>query len=275
MELRNGITHAGAIKAIQACCNSSTTLQHHEHHVARSRYLRWVDETDRQLRNIFVDSTQSEALYTVRYWYLAEGRDLILPSGHVDWGPLVREQEVQVERLWELTARMKALSERVEGPGAINVLDANAYIEATMFDQVDWRTELGEEQVRLVLPYAVLVELDEKKHDRNERVSRRAYKVVRALDQYIPQLAKGGRAEIRARVTIELLPEERGHRRAPITDQEIVDQAVLLSQYSGRPVQIITDDRHMRLRALSYGLDVWPIPDRLLLERNRPKPDGS
>jgi hypothetical protein len=62
----------------------------------------------------------------------------------------------------------------------ILMLDTNAFMHSRLFSEVDRPGKFGAEQVRLVLPLLVLDGLDDKTFSPDNRLSKRADKVLRA-----------------------------------------------------------------------------------------------
>jgi predicted ribonuclease YlaK len=88
--------------------------------------------------------------------------------------------------------------------------------------------------VRLVVPLLVLDELDDKTFSANNRLSKRADKVLREFDRFMDQVVESGTAEIRPTVTLEVLLDEDDHRRRTNADTELLDRAEFLYQIRRR-----------------------------------------
>ena len=62
--------------------------------------------------------------------------------------------------------------------------DTNALMHYTRFDQFDWRTRLKVPQVRLIIPVAVVSEIDNKKYARRAEFWDRARDLLGLIDLY-------------------------------------------------------------------------------------------
>ena len=151
--------------------------------------------------------------------------------------------------------------------------DTNALLHYTRFDQLNWPKVVQEPPVRLVIPVAVIDELDDKKYARREEFQQRARELLALIDRVTASPADGC-LEIGASVTVEVLPGERGHRRMPSNDQEILERCEFLQQMSGNPVMLITGDSGMRIKARSRGISAFKLPEDCLLPRHKRQAAG-
>lgn len=71
-------------------------------------------------------------------------------------------------------------------------------------------------------------------------------------------------------VTLEILFDPSGHVRSPISDDEIVERAVLVQALAGREVTLLTYDTGQSTRARAAGLTVIKLSKDLGSE-----PDGT
>ncbi|MCW2890412.1 MAG: hypothetical protein JWL58_7274 [Streptosporangiaceae bacterium] len=266
VHIRGNYSLAGVIKQLESISQAAEDLSAEvDRPQGKWRFLNWADAAERQLRRYLVDPSWADGFITPRYMHLHQDRDG-LGKDWATFNVLLRaEIDFQHERMIGLMAAMKELSGIAQRPGEIAVLDTNAYLHATPFEQVEWCKELQRKPVRIVLPVEVLSELDKVKYMKGDR-SDRADKVLKVLDGY-PDLFEQKAAVVRQNVTIEVFAFEDGHRRAENMDEEIIGRALLLQQAADRPVTVVTDDRSMRVRAGVRGLQVWPIPDHLLLRK--------
>lgn len=67
-------------------------------------------------------------------------------------------------RLGEVRERLRALTQLGDRPGHICIPDTNALLRYTRFDQLPWAERVHAALVRLVIPIAVIDELDAKKY---------------------------------------------------------------------------------------------------------------
>ena len=262
MQLQEGITADQAIRALDQLVVDLENLRAMGGvpvDIAPDRYLGWVADAGRTLRNLFVDPDAAATLrHTPRYALVRQLET---------WSPrplelINSEIEARAARLRELTAQLRSLKALADQPGAIVMPDTHVWLHYSRFDQVDWREIVGTETVQLVLPMPILEELDEKTYARRADLRRRAEKLLAALDPLVDR-APAGPVAVGEGVTLEVLPDGLADRGLPGQDAEILAAARSLQQAAGRPVTIVTGDRSMRVRAKGYGLAVCAMPDRL------------
>ena len=240
-----------------------------------------VADTEVRLREIFSDAGTEDPLLGRGYWHICStsSSDKRLMSR------LVRE-ELRFQagypgilndsggRLGEVRMRLRALTRLGDRPGNICVPDTNALLHYTRFDQLPWSDRLQTAPVRLVIPIAVVDELDAKKYARREEFQQRARELLALIDRYVTASPLDGYVSVQSDVTVEVLPDEAGHLRAVSNDQEILDRCDLLHQATGSKVTLITGDSGMRISAQARGIDVLKLSDDDLLPRHRQEPSS-
>ena len=271
MRLREGFTAADSIKALDLLIQEAGNI--HIDDQAKRKYLAWVDTAEYKLREIFPDDTIADGLLTRRHERI--DRDYSHPPTQGLNIALQAEMAKQRARLNEMIMRLKKLAVLADRPGEPVILDCNVFMHCQMFNEVDWRREIGHDHTRIILPVAVIDELDKMKYMERGNRQDRARKVLKALDRYLPALEADGIAGIRTKTTLEILVDEPGHQRLRDSDSEIIDRGVLLRQAMGKPVLMVTNDRGMRVKAHARGLSVWPVPEHLLVPSATPAaPEG-
>lgn len=162
----------------------------------------------------------------------------------------------------ELTA-LKKLADRVGSPV---VLDTSALMQGKSFLTFDWHSldpALAGGQVRLVVPLIVVEELDDLLHDRDGARRQKARTVTRALwELHRDKPTEPSPLPDRPGVTIEVLPEGDWHQRRPDNDAEIIDQALMLYELTGRAVFLASCDLRQLYRAAVPGLPAILMPPR-------------
>ena len=139
--------------------------------IHQNSFLGWIGSTEAQLRNVFIDPSTWEHLYSERYWRI---RDLMQESPRAI-ELINNEANHQAEWLDELADRMKKLADRLEAaPGQLTVLDTHVLLHFEPPNQIPWPEIVGSPQVRLVLPLRVIEELDEKKYTARDNLADRA-----------------------------------------------------------------------------------------------------
>ena len=135
---------------------------------------------------------------------------------------------------------------------------------------MDWPDRLRVAQVRLIIPMAVVTEIDNKKYARRTEFWDRARDLLALIDSYADKSADGYTA-VRAGVTVEIMADEPGHARLPDTDQEIIDRCDLLHAVTGETVTLITGDSGARISARVAGMSVFKLSRDDMLPRYRPE----
>ncbi len=223
----------------------------------RGKYLDWVERCEGQLRNVFDDPRPAEGLLTERYWRVAELAVVDRQAQIIG-----SEIRVQVARLSGLAAELEGYRALRERPGEPCVLDTSVLLNYQVIDKVRWREVVGADPARLVIPQAVLDELDDKRYLGRADVKDRARSAVRPLDELQGQFESRGFAALSDGTTVEYL-KDGGEPRHANPDEQILDRAAFLAQVTGRTVGVITGDRGMRVRATGRdGLRAILMPSR-------------
>ena len=280
MQLRRGVTVRQAIQVLEERISDSQQASASNAsgpEIKRQVYLNWVDTTQKHLRTVFSDTDLEDSLLGRGYWHIcglssesAErllnrliGEELIFqvgyPSINGDLGG----------RFGEAAARLRALVRLTDRPGRICVPDTNALLHYTRFDQLPWASRMQLALVRLVIPLAVVDELDGKKYARREEFQQRSRELLTLIDRYVTASSPDGYSQVREGITVEILPDEPNHLRMASNDQEILERCEFLQQATGTPTVLITGDSGMRISAQARSIDVFKLADSDLLQRHR------
>jgi rRNA-processing protein FCF1 len=282
MRLRHGVTVASAINALVERISDSQAARLHDGsppEAKRQLYLNWVDTTQWHLRTIFLDSELEDSLLGPGYWHICDAsmhpglltrlinEELVFQVGHPgitgDLGG----------RLGEVLTRLRALTWLASRPGRICVPDTNALLHYTRFDQLPWSERMNTALVRLVIPLAVVDELDNKKYARREEFQQRARELLTLIGRYVTDLPDGY-SQVREGVTVEVLADEPDRLRMSSNDQEILDRCEFLNQVTESPVTVITGDSGMRITAQTRGINVFNLSTADLLPRHTQQQAG-
>jgi rRNA-processing protein FCF1 len=289
MRLRHGMTVEQAIQALAQIIQESLqprniATQPPDLRVKLNSYLNWVNSAQARLRSVFADTELEDLLLARAYWHVSMSS--IPPSPEL--GRLVDEELIFQAghpgvigdgggRLGDAADRLRGLRRLADRPGRICVPDTNALLHYTRFDQLPWPQRIGQVVVRLIVPLAVVDELDNKKYARREEFQQRARELLTLIDRY-ETAAPDAYAQLRQGVTFEVLPDEPGHVRAASTDQEILERCEFLTQVTGSPVTLVTGDSGVRINARARGVDnVIKLGEEDLLSRLRApqQPDAT
>jgi rRNA-processing protein FCF1 len=280
MRLRHGATVEQAIQALDQVIQESLQPrniagQAHDLRVKLNSYLNWVNGAQVRFRLVFADTELEDSLLARAYWNVSMSS--IPPSPEL--GRLVDEELIFQAgnpgvpgdgggRLGQAADRLHGLRRLADRPGRIFVPDTNALLHFTRFDRLPWPERTGQHVVRLIVPLAVIDELDNKKYARREEFQQRARELLTLIDRY-ETAAPDAYAQLHQGVTFEILPDEPGHFRAASTDQEILERCEFLAQVTGLPVTLVTGDSGVRINARARGIDVIKLGEEDLLPRLR------
>jgi rRNA-processing protein FCF1 len=231
----------------------------------RDGYLDWVHQTEITLRELFEEPNLLE-LHTERYWRISEIRDSLARP----WDLLRAEADVQAARLNALADEIDETANRFGSRGALFAIpDTNVFMHFHLFDVLPWRDILGAERVQIVVPIAVIEELDHLKIARENRVRRRAQKTLMRLDPYLD-----GRAKLEEGVTLEVLLDSNPDRRVA-ADTRILNTCRMIAAAGADRVVVVTGDTAMRVRAHAMGLTAVVMPEDLRLPLDGDATDGG
>jgi hypothetical protein len=237
----------------------------------RSEYLAWIEAVELCLRDLTVDPTLVDALFTSRHWRI---RSIESDPQHVSDPrpyPLIEHEVRQQQEL--LRALIDDLQERIRrlsASGHITVLDANVLLHHQLPSQIPWPSVVGRPSVRLVVPLRVIEEIDAKKYAKASDLAQRARDLLPKLEGLLG--GSGTRGALDAATTIEV-PILAGPRYRPDdADEEILHTCRELAQFCGGPVTLVTGDTAMRLRAQAESLIVVKPPDSYARVRGSARP---
>jgi rRNA-processing protein FCF1 len=277
MHLRHGVNVEQAIQALSEIITESQQPRNMGHAELRPKlnaYLNWVYSAQTRLRLLFSDTELEDSLLARAYWHVS--MSTVPPSREL--GRLVDEELVfqaghpgiagDTGRLGEAADRLRQWRRLAERGGMICVPDTNVLLHYTRFDQLPWRERVGQPAVRLIIPLAIIDELDNKKYARREEFQQRAREMLALIDRY-ETAAPDAYVSLQEGVTFEILPDEPGHFRAARTDQEILERCEFLTQVTGTPAILVTGDSGVRINARARGIEVIKLGEDDLLPRFR------
>jgi len=222
-------------------------------HEVLNNYLRWTEDAAGQLGNVLPRSTVTDLLHTPAYWHFrgADGtQPRLIPA-------LLRELDTQKATLEEIAAGLVAAEIRWAGglgeAYTIAVPDTTMFLNGDApFEDIDWRQVTNSRpSVRVVVPLAVVDELDRLKRQGNNTTSKLARYSINWLDEHLP-FAVDQRTRLATegiyKTTIEVLVEDTP-RRLPDADLSIIASAQQLGTLAGAPTTLVTRDLGMALRA--------------------------
>ncbi|MGW2116025.1 PIN domain-containing protein [Streptomyces zhihengii] len=277
-----GASRDNVLKALNAQRTALSNLQSSHPGTAYKwlvAYLRWAAEAARHLRNQLRDSDIDRLVLTRRYDALLAGASSGLAGSHQQGflnDLLNLEFSHRLEDFDEAIKSLRGRMEHFDERGLLVVADTSVYIKhAAKLEEWDLRDMCGarDESLHLMLPMAVVDELDNLKQSKDKQTRWRAGYSLAVLERL---LAKGVRAPVlmeadasalasggvpRGRVTIEILYDPPGHVRLPISDDEIIDRSLAVQPVAGRPVRLMTYDTGQSMRGREAGLQVSKLQD--------------
>ncbi|MFC7794644.1 PIN domain-containing protein [Streptomyces cinereoruber] len=222
------------------------------------KYLTWATESVRVLTSQIRAQDIDELIRTPQYWALLAGAGQI--NGRLEAalsnGLLALEMQHRVEALGKAVEAFQEQMQRWPAVTSVLVLDTSFFIQhETKLEDTDFfaLAGAGAEAVRVTVPLVVVDELDRLKESRDKPTRWRAGYSLAVLDRL------AGSEERLGRVKVEVLFDNPGHVRLPEADDEIVDRALAVHTIASGPVQLVTYDTGMAMRARWVGLPVLKL----------------
>ncbi|NTW38578.1 MAG: hypothetical protein HGA44_01625 [Cellulomonadaceae bacterium] len=236
-------------------------------------YIKWSNDEVSLLGGCVSPASLDLLLTTPRYWML-QGLD---PGTKGSMLASLVQLEIE-QRLRAFEAARTAIgveAARYASADLIVVPDTNVFLHGpARFDLLPWERLATQAApcVLIVVPLVVVDELDRAKRrtdkvvpEGKEQVRDRARTTLRALAELVddprrPAVLRSAPTPGGPSVTLLLRLETPGHVRLPDADSEIVDQARVVLDLSGRPTAIVTSDMGMKLRASAVDLAAVDVP---------------
>lgn len=149
--------------------------------------------------------------------------------------------------------------------------DTNFFLHARAPQELPWSDITQADSVELLIVDEVLEELDSRKHLGNQRVARRAKKLLEKLDPLFDGAEEVVLRESKPRVGVRLAPALPANRDSPHglnldkADGRILEQCQAVGAALGEEITFLTNDRRPFMTAQRLGLSSLRIPDTWLL----------
>ncbi len=230
------------------------------------QYQQWSTVAAESLGFVITSKNTEQLILTRRHWVL-----LSLPVTGND--PVVHDliRAERTDRLRVLNGVIRELEalEKAWSCVSAKVLaaDTNVYLHhERYFDEIDWKKLADSDEVRLLIPIAVVRELDTHKRSNRQvtvsdtnkqqirtraRVTSRRLRELFEAPPWIAPLAPG--------VEAELLLDSLDHQTLNDADSEIIERVLAAKQLTRRPVAVVTGDAGIQFSARTAGLDVIPL----------------
>lgn len=232
-------------------------------------YHAWASQASEQLGHVFDLGDVESLINTQRH-------DLLITRTSAEQELLVNnsisaEQKDRLrvfKRLLDEMRSVESLSQAL--PKFLVVPDTNVFLhQDEPVETLDWYALSGVGAIlRVLVPMAALRQLDSAKRaqpgkkvsDANpETVRSRARVTSKFLREALPHADAS--KELTSKVSIGVLLDPVGHRRAEDEDTEIIERALALSVVSGQRVLLMTGDGNMQFNAQVAGLQVIALKD--------------
>lgn len=239
-------------------------------HPALARYLKYMEWTNlatRRLRSFVSESDVERLVHTRMFWTLqahAATPELKVVTDLVDV-----EIADRVQAFRNAKESMDCWEKRWLFAGAIAMPDTSFFIHCPeKIAEWDLAPNLGvrEEPIVVLIPMAVVDELDRLKESKDRDVRWRAGHSLGVIDRVVAlgaasgvlkegkPVPAGGEGPPRGAVALDILYDPPGHVRLPIDDDEIVDRGVVAQGLAGQTVTLLTFDTGQSMRARRAGL---------------------
>jgi len=253
------------------------------------KYLEWANDTAQALHNMLLPEEVNRLVFTTRYSALlaAAGTDMASRNQRVVNGLLRTELQQRVTAFELLRNDVRDQIDRWSDPAMFIVCDTNFFLHHEReLGYIDFRQlvidagrehvlRLGEgrNNVHLLIPGQVLLELDRHKNT-NREVRTRARTTLRTIDAWFEKPDQVHRETLHAEIpgpppqfSAELLLDPLGHVPLAVGDDEIIDRTLAARPLAGRDITLITFDTHMSTKTRISGLPV--------IKLDQPEPPGK
>lgn len=226
-------------------------------------YQRGTVQLSKGLDYIFSHDDVETMLLTRRHWLLMQMS--VAGNGPVIHD-LIQAESTERQRFFdELAATyQKALATWGSSTTKLLIADTNVYEHNEEYwDEINWVDLAGTADVRLLVPNAVVRELDRhKRSPQNQKVSDTNDEMVRSRARVSTRRLRAmfGKVDevraIKSGASAELLIDPPGHVPSGDPDAEIIDRALAAHWFTQRPVTLVTGDGNMQFAAEAAGLNV-------------------
>jgi hypothetical protein len=248
------------------------------------RYLEWATATVRHLAYQISAADIDRLVLSPGYDRLLAASTMIgtdIGTQRVLNGMVSLELDQRIEAFETTITALQGQMARWQGEGVFVAPDTSFYIEHDdKLQDADFRPVLGIqcEPVHVLVPIAVVDELDGLKRSKDAHTRWRAGHTLAVLDRIAagsppgpgtlrPQEYEGpGPDGFAGQVTIEIVFDPPGRVRLPISDDEIISRIQALEPVAGRQIILVTYDTGQATRGRAAGLRVRklgkPVADR-------------
>ena len=234
-------------------------------------YLEWARQAEWALSSQVSSADLDRLVLTRRYELLLSALGGLAATAV----PGVIEGLVRIEvdqRIKAFEDALDALDRQIKSwsrPGVFVVADTSVYVQHPQkLEDLDFASVLPvrDEPVHVVVPIAVVDELDGLKQSKDARTRWRAGYTLAVLDRVFNRTTEPAQLREedfsalcsgsipREEVTIEIVFDPPGHVRLPINDDEIIDRTLTIEPLAAREITLLTYDTGQSTRARAAGL---------------------
>jgi rRNA-processing protein FCF1 len=145
-------------------------------------------------------------------------------------------------------------------------VDSNLFLQCRPLKDLDWDRLVGREEVTILVPSAVLAELDKHKSDGNSRRAQRARSALQFLNSLLE--APDDTVIVRTapiKVIAQFAPEVSGDASTSSDDSILFEVAEMTRTLGKQAVGLVTHDTNLKVKAKRKSLRFFPVPDEWLL----------
>ena len=265
LDLKPGASAAALVQALRQAerdaQNAYSTVNQSDGSAWLNSYLQWAENTHRSLGNFLAPETTDDLVHTSNYWALRAATDAtprVIPT-------IIDELQRQQRTLTKWADDLEAERKRWDEPAALVVPDTNIFLRKERpFEAIDWHAAIKTTiDIRLVLPIAVIHELDRLKRQGNNTTQQAGRQTLRWMSANLPMHSTKRSAPFtptHPHTTIEVVVDD-GPSRPQDADGVIVRFARRLKSVANVPSFLATYDLGMRLRASAQGVRTVQLED--------------
>jgi rRNA-processing protein FCF1 len=150
-------------------------------------------------------------------------------------------------------------------------VDSNLFLQCRPLPQLDWDRFAGLSEATVLIPSAVLAELDKHKADGNNRRAQRARAALKLFDSMLESASESVALREKPACVIARFAPEVPSDDSRSNDDSILFEVEQLARTEGNEaVALITHDTNLKVKARRRGLRFLSVPDDWLLA---PEPD--
>jgi hypothetical protein len=224
-------------------------------------YMRWAEAAGGSLAYALEPEDVTRLVFTPDYWVL---RQMAGDEARIH-GQIYSELQRRAGDLFTIAGELQDELEHWATEGTVAVVDTNMLVQTThLFDEIPWESELNAMLVHLVIPMAVIRQLDNLKRTGRDEVRTQAREALKKIRMLVstPGLRadRGPENQFSKQPTIEVLAEPLGTPRLPTEDENIIATVSRIHRLVPKgSILLVTWDSNMAFMAAGEGVLVREI----------------